>query len=237
MAGNSYLVLDIETIVDESVWTPPPEDPDVFPPQYAHRIIAVGVLWLNPDYGFRRMGIMGEAGDEARILSDLSSFVDKHRPVIVTYNGRTFDLPVIGLRALKYGVRIPWYFTGRGYRYRFSEEGHYDLMDQLSDYGAARASSLDVVCRLIGLPGKLDMDGGDVGQLFMKGEVERIETYCLTDVIQTAFLFLRHRLVTGAMDKETYSSSCTKLLDAVQDDGRFESIVNGINRPELLLEE
>lgn len=236
MAGNSYLVLDIETVIDKDLWTPPPENPDVFPPQYAHRVIAAGVLWLNPDYGFRRMGIMGEGRDEVRILRDLCSFVEKNRPILVTYNGRTFDLPVISLRALKHGVPMSWYFTGRGYRYRFSEEGHYDLMDQLSDYGAARGASLDVMCRLMGLPGKLETSGGDVGKLYEKGEMDRIETYCLQDVIQTAFLFLRHRLLTGAVDEKIYNGACRKLYTAVQDDGRFESIIEGINTEAVFLE-
>src|SRR5690606_25865439 len=95
---RSYLVLDIETVPDTDLWSPPDlpmgmERP--FPPTYAHRVIVVGCMWLGHDYRMRRLGVIGEdADDEAGILQDFSSFVGRHRPALVTYNGRTFDMPV-----------------------------------------------------------------------------------------------------------------------------------------------
>jgi predicted PolB exonuclease-like 3'-5' exonuclease len=41
----------------------------------------------------------------------------------VTWNGRGFDLPVLALRALRFGLDFRWYYRGEGYRYRFTEEG------------------------------------------------------------------------------------------------------------------
>jgi len=237
MSEKSYLVFDLETVVNDAVWSPPPEAPETFPPQFAHRVIAACALWLDEHLHVTRLGIIGEGKDEKGILGDLSSFVEKHRPVIVTYNGRTFDLPVIAHRAIEHGIPLRWYFQGKGYRYRYSEDGHYDLCDQISEFGAARAPSLDVVCRLMGLPGKFEFEGAEVGRLHAEGRMAEIHVYCLLDVIQTAFLFLRHKLVTGSIDREAYRKAASLLLDTVAKDGRFEPFMTKIDRKLLLLEE
>ncbi len=237
MSEKSYLVFDLETIVNHELWTPPPEAPETFPPQFAHQVIAAGALWLDERLLFSRLGIVGEGKDEKGIIADLSQFIEKHRPVIVTYNGRTFDLPVIAHRALEHGIPLKWYFQGKGYRYRYSDDGHCDLCDQLSEFGAARAPSLDVVCRLMGLPGKFEVEGAEVGSMHAQGRLAEIQVYCLLDVIQTGFLFARHRLVAGVIDRDAYRNSAVSILEGVEKDGRFGPFLAKIDRKALLLEE
>ena len=65
------------------------------------------------------------------MMSDFADFMGKWKPHLVTWNGRGFDLPVLALRALRYGLPFGWYYRGDGYRYRYSEEGHLDLCDVL----------------------------------------------------------------------------------------------------------
>ena len=72
------------------------------------------------------------------MMSDFADFMGKWRPQVVTWNGRGFDLPVLALRALRFGLDFRWYYRGEGYRYRFTEEGHLDLCDVISDHGAAQ---------------------------------------------------------------------------------------------------
>src|SRR5205814_3368936 len=104
----------------------------------------------------------GDDAGERELLQDLSRWVGKARPVLVTYNGRAFDLPVIALRALCHGVPLSWYYREKGVRYRYSEEGHMDLCDWLADHGATRSGSLDAIAKLIGLPGQVGVDGPQV---------------------------------------------------------------------------
>jgi len=160
-----YLVLDIETIPDVERWKRPDVTPDTarperaqFPPTWAHRVVVIGCLWLDHGYRLKRLGVVGDptGGEgtpdqrERALLEDFSRFVGRARPVLVTYNGRSFDLPVIALRALCHGVSLGWYYRERNVRYRYSEEGHLDLCDWLADHGATRSGSLDAVARLIG---------------------------------------------------------------------------------------
>jgi len=237
--SRGFLVLDIETVPDAALYVPREvaagsEKP--FPPLYAHRAIVIGVLWLDDDYGFKRLGVIGENKDEAAALADFAAFVERERPHLVTYNGRGFDLPVIALRCLRHGVPLRFYYQDRDYRYRYSDEGHVDLLDFFSDHGAAKnVGGMDSMARLIGLPGKVGVDGSQVEGLYNAGQIELIRNYCLSDVAQTAFLFLRFRLLQGLLAPERYREVAAALLQSVAADPRLSTLVERIDRSRLLL--
>jgi len=239
MRDASYLVLDIETIPDLEVYTPPEvpmgeERPFALP--YAHRPIVIGLLWLDGEFGFKRLGVVARDDDEAAMLADFSQFVEQNRPDIITWNGRGFDLPVIALRCLRNGVPLRWYYQGRGYRYRYSSEGHIDLCDVFSEHGAARHLKLNAVARLVGLPGKIGVDGSQVEGLYRAGQIEKIRCYCLSDVVQTAFVFLRYRLLSGAFTLADYRRVATALYEQLAPDPRLAEVIAAIDRKRLLLE-
>ncbi|MGE3547940.1 MAG: ribonuclease H-like domain-containing protein, partial [Kofleriaceae bacterium] len=212
------------------------------PPTWAHRIIVIGCLWLDHGYRLKRLGVIGEttpttgSADERErgLLEDFSRFVGRARPVLVTYNGRSFDLPVIALRSLCHAVPLAWYYREQSVRYRFSEQGHLDLCDWLADHGATRSGSLDAIARLIGLPGKVGVDGSQVEGLYMAGQLETVQRYCLADVAQTAFLFLRFRLLQGQLSLEEYREATQSLIDTLTADGRVSEVLDQLKRPHLL---
>lgn len=237
--GRGYLVLDLETVPDLQVWTPPPAEAGAerpFAPLYAQRPIVIGVLWLDERYALKRVGIIGEHKDEPGALADYAQFIERERPHLVTWNGRGFDLPVLALRCLRHGLTLRAYYADRNARYRFSEEGHLDLCDAFSDYGATKMIGLSEMARLIGLPGKVGVDGSQVEGLYNAGQLEAIRHYCLSDVAQTAFLLLRFRLLQGMLSLPQYQSAARALLDALAADGRLDPVVDHIDRPRLLLE-
>jgi hypothetical protein len=256
-----YLILDIETVPDTDRWQRPDlanGGESVFPPTWAHRIIVIGCLWLGHDYRLKRFGVIGgepvagaAPGDasaapastgspgaadlrERALLEDFSRFVGRARPVLVTYNGRSFDLPVIVMRSLCHAIALPWYYRDRDVRYRYSAEGHLDLCDWLAEHGAARAGKLDAIARLIGLPGKLGVDGSQVEGLYRAGQLASVQSYCLADVAQTALLFLRFRLLQGQIAPEAYRERTAALLDALAADGRVIEVFGQWNRDRLL---
>jgi predicted PolB exonuclease-like 3'-5' exonuclease len=261
MPSAGYLIFDIETVPDTGRWRRPASgnggDPE-FPPTWAHRIIVIGCLWLDHDHRLERFGVIGEnapatdrppgapvvrdgAPDDAEsdlrerhLLEDFSRLVGRARPVLVTYNGRSFDFPVIVMRSLCHAIALPWYYRDREIRHRYSAEGHLDLCDWLADHGAARAGKLDAVARLIGLPGKIGVDGSQVEGLYRAGQLASIESYCLADVAQTALLFLRFRLLQGQIAPDTYRERTTALLDALAADGRVPAVFDPRSRERLL---
>jgi predicted PolB exonuclease-like 3'-5' exonuclease len=247
------LILDIETIPDVERWqrpeppaglaegppVPPPRS-DVFPPIWAHRIIVVGCLQLDHGYGLRKLEVIdaprGGTPDEREraVLMQLTERMTRERPTLVTYNGRSFDLPVIAMRSLCHAVPLGWYYRDRDVRARYSGAGHLDLCDWLADHGAIRAGKLDQIARLIGLPGKVGIDGSQVDGLFARGELAAIENYCLADCAQTALLFLRFQLLRGSISLADYRARTGELVEALAQDGRVNDVLEGLDRARLL---
>jgi 3'-5' exonuclease len=234
-----FLVLDIETVPDTTRWARPETPHGVeppFPPTWAHRVIVIGCLWLDADYKVKRLGVVGDGAelDERALLIEFSRFVGRAHPVLVTYNGRVFDLPVIALRSLCHGVPLAWYYRGRSMRYRYSEEGHLDLCDWLADHGATRSGSLDAVARLVGLPGKIGVDGSQVEGLYRSGQLAAIQSYCLSDVVQTALVFLRFRLLQGVLTPKAFREVAGALVDGLRGDARVAPVMGAIDEARLL---
>jgi predicted PolB exonuclease-like 3'-5' exonuclease len=235
----TFLVLDIETVPDAELYTaaqPSPGGERSFPPIFACKPVVIGVMWLGENLEWKKTGTIGEGKDEGGMLADFAEFMAKYEPTLVSWNGRGFDLPVLMLRSLRHGISAPWYYRKPGYRYRYSTDRHIDLCDVLADHGATRMTSLHGAARLIGLPGKDGVDGSQVEALYRTGQMDALRGYCLSDVAQTAFLFLRYRLLTGALDRASYTLAAKGLLDAVSTDARLASLVAHLDKARLLLE-
>ncbi|HEV8244855.1 MAG TPA: 3'-5' exonuclease [Polyangiaceae bacterium] len=234
----SFLVLDIETVLDpELPIVVPSTDAERLPAPPHHRVVVIGALLFDAAYEVKRMGTFSEAKDEAGILGDFAKLMDERRPTIVTFNGRGFDMPVIATRCLRYGIPLRHYYRSRDVRYRFSAEGHLDLMDFVADFGAARSSRLDVIAKLCGMPGKVGVEGKDVGPLVHAGRLQEVRNYCLCDVAQTAAVFLRVQLLRGELDREAYLAAAGRLITAIRGDERLLPVATGLNEKRLLLEE
>ena len=118
---------------------------------------------------------------------------------LVTFNGRCFDLPLLELAAFRYGFPAKDYFA-RG-RNRFN--GDLDLMDWLANYGACKmVGGLDLLAKLLGKPGKIGVSGDQVYPLYQAGRHQEINDYCLCDTLDTYFVFLRTRVLTGDISPE-----------------------------------
>ncbi len=230
----AHLVLDIETIPDPEL--PRADDSDKVPAAPFNQIVTIGCLLLE---GFtpRKLGVVGEGKPERVMLTDLAAYLGKTRPTIVTWNGRGFDMPVITSRTFRHGVPMPWWYSDRSTRYRYSPDGHFDLMDFLADFGAAKAARLDVFAKLIGFPGKVGVDGSQVAPMIHAGKLEEVNAYCLCDVAQTAAIFLRVELLRGVLSREEFGAHARELLAFLDQDPRVAPVTAAVNRPRFLLED
>jgi len=127
------------------------------------------------------------------------------RPTLVTFNGRGYDLPVMELGAFRWGISIPAWFNvdSRSYeqsRNRYNTDAHIDLQDFIANFGALRVSGgLNLLASMLDKPGKSGIDGSQVQNLYYDGHADQINDYCRCDVLDTYFVFLRTRVLTGAI--------------------------------------
>jgi predicted PolB exonuclease-like 3'-5' exonuclease len=227
-----YLVFDIETVPDPSLHQPDPAIPgDQRPmaPLPTQRLVSLGAMGLDARFGFLWLDTIGD--DERSAIESFVQLVASARPRLVSFNGRGFDLPVLLLRSLHHGLSIPWFFDSRAYRDRHGGS-HLDLQES---FGWLRHLSLRAACKLIGLPGKLDVDGSQVEPLFLAGQQQTIDDYCLCDVVQTAFLMLRLQRLRGTLSASSYRSAAGALLDGVSQDRRLEELLVATDKERLLL--
>ena len=66
----------------------------------------------------------------------------------------------------------------------------------------AKIYLLNLLAHLIGKPGKMDVSGDMVQDLFEQGERARINDYCRCDVLDTYFVFLRTNVLIGNLTLE-----------------------------------
>ncbi len=194
---------------------------DFFPIPY-HVPIAIATLQADDNYQIRSLGCLGaDRYPESEMVAKFWQVFEGVQ-TLVTFNGRGFDLPVLESRALKHGLSIPRFYGGgqtrQSYRgNRYSDTHHIDLCDFLSNFGAvSRRGSLDLLAKLVGLPGKYMIEGGDVEYLFRQGRLKEINQYCTTDVLQTYLLFLRVELLRGKLSPGDYQAAVAAARDDLQ---------------------
>jgi predicted PolB exonuclease-like 3'-5' exonuclease len=234
---HPFLVLDIETVLDPELPMAEVSEAERLPAPPHHKVVVLGALWLDANYEVKRVAALGEGKGEAGLLRDFAQVLNERRPCLVTFNGRSFDMPVIAARCLRHGIPMPHYYRSRDVRYRFSPDGHLDVMDFVADFGAAKPARLDVLAKLCGMPGKVGVDGKDVGPMVHAGRLEEVRNYCLCDVVQTTGVFLRVQLVRGEIDLAGYRAAMTGLIAKIREDERLSAVAAAMDEQRLLLED
>jgi predicted PolB exonuclease-like 3'-5' exonuclease len=144
----------------------------------------------------------------------LAAYRDKHkeRVKLVTFNGRAFDLPLLELAAFRYGC------TCGAYHFQASRNrlggGHVDLLDWLTSFSAVRLSGgLNLLSKLLGKPGKMQVAGDQVYRLHAERRAQEVNDYCMFDTLDTYFVFLRTRVMLGELTLEQEHVAVLKARD------------------------
>ena len=181
-----------------------------FFPFTLHVPISVAIGHVSDDYTLSRIEIFGIPSDpEERVACRFWELIEEFRGCLVSFNGRRFDLPVLELAAMRWGISAPQYFgSDDSARPRHSLERHLDLCEYLTNFGeVGLRGGMDLLLKMLGLPGKLTMNGAMVQEYFDAQRYDEINRYCRTDVIQTYFLFLRIELMRGRLKRAAYQAA------------------------------
>lgn len=184
-----------------------------FLPVCFHRVVSISAVMADGFGRFLRVSTLDGENERDKIAKFLT-FIEDFNPRLVSFNGRGFDLPMIMARAMCYDLSAAAYFETNdrdnnkskweNYRSRYDGRFHLDLLDHISDFGAVRGLKLDHICASVGLPGKYDVHGDQVLQLYYAGEQAKIDEYCRSDVLNTYWLFLKYELLRGKITKDDY---------------------------------
>jgi predicted PolB exonuclease-like 3'-5' exonuclease len=201
-----------------------------FPKPPFHQVIAISVLCGRTDGPPKDQRIQlqtltsrsADAEGEGDLLRWFFGGFEQLRPQLVSFNGRGFDLPVLKYRAMRNFVSVPLLHDKsnkwENYAVRYASNWHCDLLEVLSDYGASPRVTLDEICTVLGMPGKVGIDGSQVEQMYDEGRLSEVAGYCETDVLNTYLLFLRWQHHQGRLTSDGYNAAISALRNYISNE-------------------
>lgn len=200
-----------------------------FPRQLFHQVVSISALVAKIEkignYEYYRLEKVGTFSrlkmTEEEITKTFFDFLCKRIPRIVSYNGKGFDMPVMKYRAMKYGISAESMFKAgdkwSNYNQRYSIDWHCDLLEVLSDFGSSAKPKMNEVCSILGIPGKIGVDGSKVAGMFDDNRLKEIDDYCETDVLNTYLVYLNYGLLTGIIDKDAFIKMNKDLIEYMRE--------------------
>lgn len=149
---------------------------------------------------------------EADLLTRFLTGVGKTKPQLVGFNSQSADLPIMIQRSMVNGLTLPEFcarpakpWEGVDYFARGSDY-NIDLKDEVGGWGKSTPSlhELATACRI---PGKIDTAGGDVVDLWTKGEIRRIVQYNECDALTTFLVWSRLALLAGLVSSDEHGAN------------------------------
>ena len=194
-----------------------PENPQPFLKTVLCRIVSIAGIFRERTRDGVRLRLISLPADpddrekwtERYILERFLDAVGRRKPQLVGYNSHNADVPIIIQRSIVHGIDSygfasrpakPWegvdYFVASG-------DFNIDLAPILGRWGAI--PRLHEIATLSGIPGKLDVSGGSVPQLWMEGRLRKIVEYNEYDAVTTHLLWARVAHFAGLLDADSYA--------------------------------
>ncbi len=189
-----------------------PTGSDFLPPTL-QKPISVCVLRVGQDLLPRNIGILDDStGTPGSLVQKFWHGINSYpKAQLVTFNGRGYDMPLLELAAFEIGIPAKSHYELS--RKRFINY-HIDLMDWFSNYRAFNLNGgLNLLAKKLGLPGKFDLTGDKVYELYLENRLPEINDYCLCDTLDTYFIFLRTRVMAGEITLGQETQIRTKAVD------------------------
>jgi len=178
-------------------------------------VAAVERLVENDTTKLHLLSLPRDVNDPEQILEKnvVGTFLQKigqYKPQIVGFNSASADIKAFIQRAIVLGVQAkgfctrpnkPWegddYFDSR------NSEASIDLKDVIGGWGKV-TPSLNEIATLSGIPGKMDVSGQQVANLWLDGKLDEILAYNEFDALTTYLVWLRTAYFGGHFSNEEY---------------------------------
>lgn len=148
--------------------------------------------------------------EESPLIERFLYILGERCPQLVGYNSAASDIQVLIQRGMINEVAAgkfcerpdkPW--EGNDYFRRWDNEDHLDML-KLFAGSSGMTPRLDEFAKLCGFPGKIDVKGDQVTDLWLDGNITKIVEYNQIDVLNTYLVWLRLVLFCGKIKEEEY---------------------------------
>ena len=148
--------------------------------------------------------------DEAAIIDRFLYILGDRKPQLVGFNSAESDLQVLIQRGLINEITAPAFnerpnkpWEGPDYFDARNSEAHFDILTKLSNR-AGMSPRLDELAKLCGFPGKIDVKGDQVTDLWLERDITKIVEYNMIDTLNTYLVWLRVVYFAGKLTEEEY---------------------------------
>jgi len=185
-----------------------------------HKIACIGALvgrrtsagWTVEAMGAPHIGDR----EEADIIEAFVEKIRELRPQLITFNGNSFDLPVLRYRAMIHRIPAPG-LQARPYFNRYTEDA-LDLCDALASFDVHARIKLDEISKILGLGGKPHgIDGAQVDTMVQAGHIVDVANYCESDVLNTYRMWLIYELFRGTISRDQLAFSEAQLKTYIKE--------------------
>lgn len=206
------------------------QDPRPYLKTVLCRIVSVSAMTRTEEDGSVRLQLTSlpapspggvQPLSEAELIGRFLEGIGRSQPQLVGYNSGGADLRILLQRGVTQGVQAadfarrpdkPWegvdYFAPSG-------DWHVDLQEVLAGRSRGRPS-LHELAVASGIPGKLDVAGTDVQDLWAAGRIDRIVAYNECDAITTYLLWLRVAHFAGHYTSGQYEQEQERVRDLLR---------------------
>jgi predicted PolB exonuclease-like 3'-5' exonuclease len=152
---------------------------------------------------------------EASILRGFHRSMSERRPQLIGFNSQRSDLPIIVNRSVVHGLSShgwalrpekPW----EGSDYFASHGDHHVDLGVLLGWGG-QMPTLHEIASCSGIPGKLDVCGSSVADLWLRGDLAGIVAYNEFDAFTTFLLWARMAHFSSLLSDQAYVEECERV--------------------------
>lgn len=173
-------------------------------PLHQQQIVTLVAVLRTAD-SFKIITLDASNGDEQSLLQQFFALMEKHAPMLVSWNGAAFERPIMHYRSLLHGIGCNHYWN--------SNTHHVDLVSQLAG-DLPMSAPIDEVAILLGQPGK--ERAPNHWEHHLAGEPGAILRDVTIDALNTYLIHMRLQLVNGRLYQERHRSECQKLRDTLR---------------------
>ncbi|WP_085447042.1 3'-5' exonuclease [Magnetofaba australis] len=161
---------------------------------------------------------------EVAIVDRFLRALGEKKPQLVGYNSINADMKALLQRAVVKGLYQPQFakrpnkpWEGVDYIARNSD-WHVDLKELVGGWGVT-SPSLHEMATLSGIPGKMDVAGNDVPNMWLAGKLGEIVAYNEFDALTTYLLWLRMAHFSGHFDAGQYHNEQQLVRELLEREG------------------
>ncbi|MCF7973083.1 MAG: 3'-5' exonuclease [Phycisphaerae bacterium] len=159
--------------------------------------------------------------DEKHVIGTFLGKAGQYKPQLVGFNSTSADIKAMIQRSVVQGLTVPAFckrpnkpWEGEDYFDSRNSEASVDLKDVLGGWGKA-TPSLNEIATLSGIPGKMDVDGQQVANLWLDGRLDRIVAYNEFDSLTTYLMWLRVAHFGGHFTTRQYEKEQQLVRDLI----------------------